>query len=552
MSGTLSVGLFEVTTDSIGLNQVEDVVITSETHNDLIRFNENATDPTYTDGFVNKSGIQISEVDDINVSSTPPHNSLFAYNDNAVISSVVDGWIDRVITDILTSFQVTIEGLINIELSLRRGRQGNPALSDMVAFTGENVGTTTNTGSTSGIVSHGNNNILHKRGPTDENFVYLQTLSLGEKVSYSFPAGTIYRSSKGINGFSSPAPLSFGLASMSSNYFRFFAFRNTVFAYVTSAGLESVVTLFASDETTIVDGPHTIAAYGSVTLTCNANDEFVIISTNNVYCGTASNNNAETAVTLDQRIIPPMVCEMITYNRFNEVTAQFSNTLVRWYRQNGETGSVTVNAGTPASIYAGNINEDVGATNNNAGSTQDYQVQGWLILRSDKPISAFSGADGSGGNATPGWPIEQLGQIFPAAQSIDNDPDGDRSSVNVCSPYEGTATVYLSDGTIVTTFPILRGVTPATSPEDQLYPAAGQWQPIDNSIALWDGWIETNVPCNCVMNYSGDPLFTGNYDETTIPGTTPDEIRAEIVKDAGGLYRRRDISATGVETWNIC
>ena len=54
------------------------------------------------------------------------------------------------------------------------------------------------------------------------------------------------------------------------------------------------------------------------------------------------------------------------------------------------------------------------------------------------------------------------------------------------------------------------------------------------------------------MNYSGDPLFTGNYDETTIPGTTPDEIRAEIVKDAGGLYRRRDISATGVETWNIC
>ena len=48
MSGTLSVGLFEVTTDSIGLNQIEDVVITSETHNDLVRFNDNATDPTYT------------------------------------------------------------------------------------------------------------------------------------------------------------------------------------------------------------------------------------------------------------------------------------------------------------------------------------------------------------------------------------------------------------------------------------------------------------------------------------------------------------------------
>ena len=162
MSGTLNIGFFEINTDSIGLNQIEDVVITSESHNDLIRFNDNATDPTYTDGFVNKSGIQINEVDDINVSSTPPHNSLFAYNDNAVISSIVDGWIDRVITDILTSFQVNIEGLINIELSLRRGRQGNPALSDMVAFTGENVGTTTNSGSTSGIVSHGNNlSLIH-------------------------------------------------------------------------------------------------------------------------------------------------------------------------------------------------------------------------------------------------------------------------------------------------------------------------------------------------------------------------------------------------------
>ena len=94
MSGILSVGLFQVTEDSIGLNQIEDVVITSETHNDLIRFNDNATDPTYTDGFVNKSGLEINEVDDINVSSTPDHNSLFTYNDNAVISSVVDGWIE--------------------------------------------------------------------------------------------------------------------------------------------------------------------------------------------------------------------------------------------------------------------------------------------------------------------------------------------------------------------------------------------------------------------------------------------------------------------------
>jgi len=119
---------------------------------------------------------------------------------------------------------------------------------------------------------------------------------------------------------------------MSSNYFRFFAFRNDVFVYVTSAGLESIVTLFASDETTIVDGPFTIPPYGSTTLACNANTEFVITSTQNVYCGTSANNGGATNL-LDTRIVPPMTNEILTYNRFNRVTAQFTNTTVTWYRK---------------------------------------------------------------------------------------------------------------------------------------------------------------------------------------------------------------------------
>ena len=159
MSGTLSVGLFEVTTDSIGLNQIEDVVITSETHNDLVRFNDNATDPTYTDGFVNKSGIQINEVDDINVSSNPTHNSLFTYNDSNFVSSIVDGWIEKSINDILDDFQITVDGLVNIQLSIRRGRQGDPALSDSVAFLDDTTGTG---GFTMGIASCGDNlSLIH-------------------------------------------------------------------------------------------------------------------------------------------------------------------------------------------------------------------------------------------------------------------------------------------------------------------------------------------------------------------------------------------------------
>ena len=550
MSGTLSVGLFEVTTDSIGLNQIEDVVITSETHNDLVRFNDNATDPTYTDGFVNKSGIQINEVDDINVSSNPTHNSLFTYNDSNFVSSIVDGWIEKSINDILDDFQITVDGLVNIQLSIRRGRQGDPALSDSVAFLDDTTGTG---GFTMGIASCGDNNIIFKRGLIDENFKYLQVMSKGEQAAYNFAAGTIFRSTKGITGFSGPFPLPFGLASMSSNYFRFFAFRDDVFVYVTSAGLESIVTLFASDETTIVDGPFTIPPYGSTTLACNANTEFVITSTQNVYCGTSANNGGATNL-LDTRIVPPMTNEILTYNRFNRVTAQFTNTTVTWYRRNGDTNSFTVNAGTPVSIYTGNITGGVAPTN--AGSTVDYFPDGWLILKADKPISCFSGADGAGSNATPGWPLDQLSQLFanPATVS-DSRTRADQASVSISSPFEGTATVYNSSGVEIDTFTLTRGTTPATTSNEQLFPAAGQWQPIDLAVPVdWTGgWVQTNVPAVCVMNFMDSTIHTAdNGDETMIPGVTPDEIRAEIVKDAGGLFRRRDISDTGVETWNIC
>ena len=321
MAGTLVTGKFSiwsltVSDDSIGLNQIEDVTITTESHNDVLRFNDNITDPTFTDGFVNKS-FGIENVDDINVSSTSTHNTIMTFNDNSIVSEIVDGWINKVITDIITGFQITIEGLVNIELSLTRGREGNPGLSDSVAFADESTG---NGGFTMGIASAGDNNVILKREPTDEDFVYLQTMSKGEQAAYSiFPAGTIFRSTKGMTGFSGPFPLPFGIASLSSNYFRFYSLRFNSFAYCTSAGLETVVTLFASDETTIIDGPHTIGPYQTVALDSGPdNTEFVVVATNNVYCGTSSTNTDTGATNLDPRLIPPMTNEIITYNRLIE------------------------------------------------------------------------------------------------------------------------------------------------------------------------------------------------------------------------------------------
>lgn len=525
------------------IDKIEDVVITTQVHNNVIRFNEETTDPTYVDGFVNKTS-NIETVSDVNSSLTPSHNTLFSYNDNLVDNSAISGWKEKTISELLESFQVTVEGLIAIRQSLRRGIQGHPALSDQVAFTDFLQG-----GKTMSIGSCGDNNIIFKRELTDSDFVFLTVLSKGEIFDMNFAAGTIFRSTKGIVGYSMRAPLPFGLASLSSNYFRLYALRNTVYIYATSAGLESVVTLYASDETTIVDGPDTIPPYGSTILVCNANTEFVVKSTTNVYCGSSAENNTGTAINLDHRLIPPMTNEVITWNRNNRITAQELNTSVRWYRRNGETGIFTVNAGTPVRIDTGTINEEPGPTN--AGNDPDYGVDGCLILRANKPISGFSGADGAGGESTPSWPLDQLGQLFANPANIDDDVRADRSSVTIGSPYEGTATVYSSAGVILDTFTLTRTVTPATTSDDQLYPASGQWQPVNISLADWlGGWVEVNVPSFCVMNLTGPVGIVG--DEMVIPGVTPEEIRAEIITDANGLLRRRDIDASGVETWNIC
>jgi len=142
-----------------------------------------------------------------------------------------------------------------------------------------------------------------------------------------------------------------------------------------------------------------------------------------------------------------------------------------------------------------------------------------------------------------------LSQLFANPANVsDSRTRADQASVSISSPFEGTATVYNSSGVEIDTFTLTRGTTPATTSNEQLFPAAGQWQPIDLAVP-----VDWNVPAVCVMNFMDSTIHTAdNGDETMIPGVTPDEIRAEIVKDAGGLFRRRDISDTGVETWNIC
>ena len=537
-TGTVSFNEILLETEAMSLDQLTDVTIGTELHNNVLTYNEVAQDAGFAEGFVNKDK-EIITLGNFTAAETPVHDQLLVYHDNAIDSSEVSGWSDKTVSQLLGSFQVTVEGLVAISNSKKKGKDGNAGLSDMVAFTDS----TAENGFTMSISSCGDNNVVFKRELTDTDFVFMEVLSKGQISNLSYGSGTIFRSTKGITGFSAPFPMPMGVSSLSDTYFRFFAFRHSVFVFVTSAGLESVVTLYGSDGSTIVDGPTTISPYGSASFACNANTEFIVTATENVYCGTYADHNTN-GLQIDMRLLPPMEQELILWNRQARITAQETNTTVTYYRRDGVTGTFTVQAGTPLNITG------------TVGSTADFGEDGCLILRSDKPISGFSGADSQGFEAVPAWPLTQLAQLFANPANIDNNADAGRSSVTIASPYEGTATIYDTTGTVLTTFAVTRGaaINPASTAADQLFPAAGQFQPVDIALADWlGGYVEVNVPSICIMNFNGGTTWPSDAgDEMLIPGVTPYSLRASIIKDANGLYRRRDIDASGVETWNIC
>lgn len=528
MSGSVSTGSLVIGEDSEFLGNLTDVVITSVSHDNTIKYDST--------NWVN-STISLNDLSDTNLNS-------LSHNDVLIWNETTGQWQNGKLTSLLTELEAVVNGVVSIKLSIYVGREiGDSAKSLCVTFTDETEG-----GASLIMASCGDNNPIYKKESTETSFSFLVTLNLGETYTDNLPAGTVFRSDHGIAGASDPFPTPFGLSCLADTYFRFFAYRNNVYVYATSAGRDSLVTLYASDETTIVDGPVFISAYDSTTLSCNANTEFVVVSTTDVFCGTgASPSNTNTSGNnslVDVRLIPPLKCEIIVHNRANRLTARFTNTTVTWYKRDMTQGTVVVNAGTPLYIAA-----------LVAGNETAFGIDGWLILRSDKPISSFCGADGAGSNATEGWPIDFLAQLFPIYSTINGSTDNyARASINIASPYEGTASIYDSSRTLVHTFQYVRGTSPPVTVEDQLYPASGQSNPlVDGYSELQGGWVETTTPCVCVINFDGSSTFTtDNGDETTIPGTTPAYLKAQIRKDGNGFLRRRDIDVNGNETWNLC
>ena len=464
------------------------------------------------------------------------------HNDVLIWNSTTNAWENGKLASLLTTLEAVVNGIVAIKLSVYIGEIGDSGKALSVAFTD-----TLESGFTMAIGSCGDNNSIYTKGPSDITFEFLTTLNKGQNLNLNLSAGTVFKSDHGISGFSCPFPMPFGISNFSDTYFRFYALRNDNVVHATSAGRDSLVTLYASNETTIVDGPNFVSAYGSTTLYCDASlREFVVVATTDIFCGTKGDRGSQVNLTsnryVDMRLVPPMNTEMLVHSRNNRLSAKFADTSVTYYRRNMTTGSFTVQAGTPLSI------------SNETGNQTNYNPDGWLLLKGEKPFTGFSGADRAGWEATPAWPLTAMAQLFPIVSTIGTSTDRARASISLASPYEGGARVYNDSKVLLGTFAVTRGTSPPASTDDQEFPASGQFNPgTALGFSLTSGYVECDVPCVCIMNFDGSSVFVGDLgDELAIPGTSPDEIKCQIRKDPDGFLRRRSIDISGVETWVLC
>lgn len=523
-SGTLSIGRFVVTDESFSLNELVDVTADAPASGETIVYKDSSVDASFTTGW-HSTALTTNDLSDSNT-STAVQNDVLAYNDNALDATWPTAFVPKNVGSIFSDLEATVNSIVAVNTAKIQAEAGNPAKTDMVLFSA----TPSATGETCSVCSNGSNNIISKKEPTEGAFSFVQTLGKGEKMSETYPAGTILRSSKGIYGLSGPFPTPLGPQSFALDKCQFYV-SGAADLNIVSLGTEVTVSLFSGDRLTTLAGPTIVAAYQVASFSCPATGEYFVSSSGPISaCVNQSGSNI--------RLLAPMLTELITWNPSCRVSALEATTTVTYYQRTGATATVSVSPGTSVEL--------------NAGSGTFLNPTGCLRITADKPISTFTGSDGAGNQCLAGFPLSQMGQLFCNPSFIGSDFTYSIVGVAIASLYEGTATVYTSTGAILDTFTYVRS-NPTTTADDQQYPSAGRWAPSAvSSATTWDGgYIETNTPAVCIMNSSGDSIWGSAGEEMWIVGSTPDDIRADI-KKIDGLWRRRDISSAGVVSWNVC
>lgn len=319
-----------------------------------------------------------------------------------------------------------------------------------------------------------------------------------------------------------------------------------------------------------------------VRLYTDGNQEYRITATNPIMaCHNAAMDSSPQFY--DSRLILPLTNDGITWPRSGFVSALYSGTIVDYFVNDQAQGQFTCNPGSPV-----DFDGTTGATD------QDYEPRGATRVKAFGLISAYSGADSSGLEASPLCPVSTFTQRIALPLHIRNAGDGGNNGIALASPYTGTARLYewnqgtgsadlvtVNDpsGTPVTEIPLIRrdaagAEYTATGSFEQNHPASALISTSTDAAAgahylqgdFNGGYIEIDVPCTCVFNAEQnengavDHTFKGTSgsavvgihsddDEQLTYGITPETIAAEVRVDTTGLLRRRSIGSGGTETW---
>ena len=548
-------------------------------------------------------------------------NGVIYHNINDVTNATQgDIWFDHANSDIKiysttsgTWVSVDKDGELALDYSKAAGlaveqnlyaQAGQPALTVLA------VGATT-TGKVQGS-SLGDGNVVEVYASgadyTQANVLYREFMSAGEPICFTgLSPGAIITSTQGFygvgeqivaSGQKSPMPLlSLGL-SFNESYV--YGFRNsnqtptfvsggtngdfTGQIIIVNGALPSTVTFTKNGNTVQGQTPRNLDPWELTYFYTDENSEYFISATSRVmacvqaYMGDnpqqSSTDSADpNARFYDARLIMPLTNDGMTWPRSGFVSAPYDDTESKYYVRDGVNGDFpTVNPGSPVDFDAA-----TGATD------QDYEPRGVTRLRAVGLVSAYSGADSAGLEASPLMPVSAMSQVVAQPFKVTNSGDGGNSGVAIASPYKGTAKIYEWDTTsnvavLAYTVPLDRGttgqgITPST-PEDQYIPVAGlvAREPgltdtcvIQLTGDLDPGFVVADVPITVIsqtnINTSSYTIRSQNGtttqsiasqgDETLMMGWTPQTKRAVVKEDADGYTRRLDIDNSGTVTYPL-
>lgn len=472
------------------------------------------------------------------------------------------------------------------ELLANSGQVAKTVLAVGYTSTGKVQGVSLGPGNTVEVYSNGDNFnagiVLHR-----------EFMDFGEPICFTgLQNGAIITSTSGFYGFSeqvdvndiSPMPLlSYGLSFKSTFMF---AFRNSQeyapnattgsqgWIHIVNGPIDSEVTLKFGDNS-IVQGQEKIKIkpWEYLRLYTSGNTEYIIESSNNIMaCHNANMDSNPYGRFYDSRLIMPLTNDGITWPRSGFVSAPFNNTQVKFYVRDGAKGTLNSTLGTGVSPGSP-VDFDAGIGVGTGASDADYEPNGCTRLLATGLISAYSGADSAGLEASPLMPTSGMSQVVAQPLTIADSGDGGASSVAIGSPFAGQAKIYEWDNNnknliLKYTVNLSRTNVTINSREDQNHPAANGVANEATMVQLVGqlnpGVIIANVPITVVVQNQNSNLtptirsqggnttsgIRNGADETLSLGWTPPELKAEITEGSDGLLYRRTING-GSESWTL-